>query len=323
MSKSKKKPSIQWKINRDDILCSYSGRFSILREEKEEDGEEIVSYILRDALSGVDYICPTLAYAREFAENVILSCEQAGDADDMQACINQMISEQTEAQNAVHKGFTLTNMVIAMLVFAVLATVGIYCYQRQVTNSRTMDAESKIESFEAIADTFLQKHREECLSGTAGVTALNKFMDTEDYITPNNDQYANGDVNADGYVTVEDAELAQQLWDNREDTSVLPEDQLRRSDVDKDGALTHTDIKLIRQLAKGEKKNRVELSADYLRGQTGSLDLWGNPYQVTLIPDGDAVSIEFRSAGRDQKYGTDDDIFSVFSPKYNTGAVRF
>ena len=324
---NEKKMSVQWKIDRNGILRSYSGRFAIFKDPANDEQKD-KNYILQDTISGLEYICPTIAYAKDFAANVILRCEKAGSASDMQDCIDELRSssqqeEDPEDSEDSHKGFTLTNMVIAMLVFAVLATVGIFCYQKQVTNSRTMDAESRIQSFETIADNFLQKHREDCLNGIAGVTAINKFMDPEDYIAPNNGQYANGDVNADGYVTIKDAELAQQMWDNRADASSFPEDQLSRTDVDKDGALTHTDIDLIRQLAKGEKKNLVDLTADYLHGQTKSTDLWGNPYQVTLIPSGDTVSIEFRSAGRDQEYGTDDDIFSVFLPKYNTGAVRF
>lgn len=325
--------SIQWQEDPNKTTRSLGGRFQIIKDPASTQTPTMRQYLLQDTISGVEYICPTVRYAKHFAEFIILPYEASKSKEEVANCMQELEKikspeEETKSPEETlpdgkHKGFTLTDMAVAMLVFAVLALVGVFCYQRQVTKTRQMDASEHIQGYVAIADTFIQAHKEDCLYGIAGVTAINTYMDEDSFITPQNDAYAPGDVNADGYVTEADAAAAKEMWDNRSNPSLIPEDALRRADVDQDGALTNTDIDLIHKLATGEKKNRIDLAADYLRGYTACLDLWGNPYKVTLIPEAGNVSMEFRSAGRDGVYDTEDDIVDLFQPKYNTGAVRF
>lgn len=314
--------NLLWRKNEFGVLCSSGGRFHIYRNPDADPTSKADSnrrYLLSDRISGIDYECPNSLYARRLVSQWILPYEKGADPEEMENCMNDL----KKAGKARHRGFTLTNMVIAMLVFAVLVTVGIFSYQKQVKKSQQMEAAERIQGYEVMAERFWQAEKDTFENGTVGITALNRYLDAEDAITPENGKFVPGDTNADGIVTNEDASAAQKLYDNRMYPERLDADAVARADVNGDGKLTLVDIDLIQKLASGERKNVLDADAECLRGYTAATDPWGLPYKVTLLSNENGLGVEFRSAGGDYTYGTEDDIVSLFQPKYSSGEVRF
>lgn len=328
----KRGQGVQWREEPKRVFRSYGGRFQIIKDPASEQDGKKPQYLLQDTMAGIEYVCPSIDYAKAFVNLIIIPYEKNKTEAEVEDCMRAIENSKKKkprkraAQKKPrqsHAGFTVTNLVIAMLVFAILVVVGVFCYQRQITITREMDAQSHIQSYATAADAFLQKYKEDCLRGVIGITAINAFLDEDDGVTPQNNAYIPGDANADGYITVYDAGYARYMMNNRSDPEICSEEAILRADANGDGALTSADISLIQKLASGEKDIPIDLAADYLRGYSERKDPWGKSYKFTLIPDEGSVSMELRSAGRDGIYDNEDDIVSLFQPKYDTGAVRF
>lgn len=210
-----------------------------------------------------------------------------------------------------HKGFTVIQILIAMVIFCILAGIAFYGSNVYINQANYEKADADLKMYQTVVETAINYNKPKITNKTFSPMTLNKYMDAGDSVVIAPDPVTGilyGDVNGDGKIDSKDTELLSKSLAGSYGVE-LTEPQRKAADVNGDGTISSADTLLIKKFVNGEIDHfPVETAKTY---QTQALDPWECPYRVSVAYSGaesDAkMQVKVESGGKDRTFGTGDE----------------
>lgn len=90
-----------------------------------------------------------------------------------------------------HKGFTIIQLVIAMVIFTILTGIAFFGGSVYINQARKSDAISSLNTYETAINTAISYHKAECVDGSFDISLLNRYINA-DYKVPGEETETEG-----------------------------------------------------------------------------------------------------------------------------------
>jgi len=95
--------------------------------------------------------------------------------------MNSILNRSKKAH--AHKGFTLLEMVIVMILIAILIVVGFRGMKQQTARANATRVANDLKNFETAVTSVMMNNTGKCADGTLAIADLNKYMSNDSPIT--------------------------------------------------------------------------------------------------------------------------------------------